>query len=183
MARRRSIGESARRHRLSRETITVHIKYQGLDQTFVGNVNDVWISINRFFSEMIPALEVTRKVLLTVDLKKLVDDCRNVIAVAPEGPNLLVPNQKLTDSETLGLSLLAAYVSNRLGLSNKDILSKEELQKRLGKSAKITSTRLGELCREELATKTEEGNYKITTIGIKRLQEEVLPKIREIVHR
>ena len=168
---------------MSRETITVHIKYQDLEQTFVGNVNDVWTSINRFFSEIIPALEVTRKVLLTVDLEKLVDDCRNVIAVAPEGPNLLVSKQELTDSETLALNLLAAYVSNRLGLLNKDTLSKEELQKRLGKSAKITSTRLGELSREELATKTEEGNYKITTIGIKRLQEEVLPKIRERIQR
>jgi hypothetical protein len=183
MARGRSIGESARRHGLSRETITVHIKYQGLEQTFVGNVNDVWTSMNRFFSEIIPALKVTRKVLLTVDLEKLVDDCRNVIAVAPEGPNLLVSKQKLTDSETLALNLLAVYVSNRLGLLKKDVLSKEELQKRLGKSAKITSTRLGELCREELATKTEEGNYKITTIGIKRLQEEVLPKIRERIQR
>jgi hypothetical protein len=139
--------------------------------------------MNRFFSEIIPALKVTRKVLLTVDLEKLVDDCRNVIAVAPEGPNLLVSKQKLTDSETLALNLIAAYVSNRLGLLKKDALSKEELQKRLGKSAKITSTRLGELCREELATKTEEGNYKITTIGIKRLQEEVLPKIRERIQR
>jgi len=126
---------------------------------------------------------VTRKVLLTVDLEKLVDDCRNVIAVAPEGPNLLVSKQKLTDNETLALNLLAAYVSNRLGLLNKDALSKEELQKKLGKSAKITSTRLGELSREELATKTEEGNYKITTIGIKRLQEEVLPKIRERIQK
>ena len=168
---------------MSRETITVHIKYQDLEQTFVGNVNDVWTSINRFFSEIIPALEVTRKVLLTVDLEKLVDDCRNVIAVAPEGPNLLVSKQKLTDSETLALNLLATYVSNRLGLLNKDALSKEELQKKLGKSAKITSTRLGELSREELATKTEEGNYKITTIGIKRLQEEVLPKIRERIQK
>jgi len=168
---------------LSRETITVHIKYQDLEQTFVGNVNDVWTSVNRFFSEIIPALEVTRKVLLTVDLEKLVDDCRNVIAVAPEGPNLLVSKQKLTDNETLALNLLAAYVSNRLGLLNKDALSKEELQKKLGKSAKITSTRLGELSREELATKTEEGNYKITTIGIKRLQEEVLPKIRERIQK
>ncbi|MCW4001765.1 MAG: hypothetical protein NWE97_01055 [Candidatus Bathyarchaeota archaeon] len=168
---------------MTRETITVHIKYQGLEQTFLGNVNDVWTSINRFFSEIVPALKVTRKVLLTVDLEKLVDDCRNVIAVAPEGPNLLVSKQKLTDSETLALNLIAAYVSNRLGLLKKDALSKEELQKRLGKSAKITSTRLGELCREELATKTEEGNYKITTIGIKRLQEEVLPKIRERIQR
>jgi len=168
---------------LSKETITAHIKYRDVKQTFTGNVNDVWISINRFFSEIIPALEVARKALLTVDLEKLIDDCKKIIAVAPEGPSLLVSKQKLTDSETLALDLLAAYIGNRLGILNIDTLSKEELQAALGKSAKITSTRLGELCREGLATKTEEGSYKITTIGIKRLQEEALPKIRERIQR
>lgn len=183
MDRGRSVGETARRNGLSKETITVHIKYRDVEQTFTGNVNDVWISINRFFSEMVPALEVARKAVLTVDLEKLIDDCENIIAVAPEGPSLLVSKQKLTDGETLALDLLAAYIGNKLGLLNSDTLSKEELQAGLGKSAKITSTRLGELCREGLATKTEEGNYKITTIGIKSLQEEVLPKIRERIQR
>ncbi|MDH5438966.1 MAG: hypothetical protein OEX76_08740 [Candidatus Bathyarchaeota archaeon] len=168
---------------MSKETITAHIKYRDVEQTFTGNVNDVWISINRFFSEMMPALEVARKALLTVDLEKLIDDCKNIITVAPEGPSLLVSKQKLTDGETLVLYLLAAYIGNKLGLLNIDTLSKEELQAGLRKSAKITSTRLGELCREGLATKTEEDNYRITTIGIKRLQEEALPKIRERIQR
>jgi len=168
---------------LSKETIMVHIKYQDIEQTFSGNVNDVWVSVNRFFSEMIPALEVARKALLTVDLEKLIHDCENIIAVAPEGPSLLVSKQILTDSETLVLHLLSAYIGNKLGLLSKDSISKEELQAGLGKTAKITSTRLGELCREGLATRSEEGNYKITTIGIKRLQEEALPKIRERIQR
>jgi len=164
---------------LSKDTITVHVKYRDMEQTFTGNVNDVWISINRFFSEMIPTFEVARKAMLTVDLEKLVDDSKNIIAVASEGPSLLVSREKLTDSETLALHLLAAYIGNKLGLLNSDTLTKEELQAGLGKSAKIASTRLGELCREGLATKTEGGFYKITTIGIKRLQEDILPKIRE----
>lgn len=178
MDRRRSFGETAGRRQLTKDTITVHIKYRDMEQTFTGNVNDVWISINRFFSEMIPAFEVARKAILTVDLEKLVDDCRNIIAVTPEGPRLLLSKQKLTDNETLSLHLLAAYVGHKLGLLDKNSLPKEELQAGLGKSAKITSTRLGELNREGLVAKTEEDHYKITTMGIKRLQEEVLPKIR-----
>jgi hypothetical protein len=179
MDRGRSVGETARTNKLSKETITVHIKYRDIEQTFTGNVNDVWVSVNRFFSEMIPALEVARKVVLSVDLEKLIDNSKNIIAVAPEGPSLLISKQRLTDGETLALHLLAVYIGNKLGLLNSDALSKEELQAGLGKNAKITSTRLGELLREGLATKTEEGKYKITTIGIKRLQEEALPKIRE----
>ena len=165
-----------------KETVTVHIKYQETEQTFTGDANQVWISINRFFSEMIPALQTVKKALLTVDLESLIEDCKNVIAVAPEGPVLLVSRQKLTDNETLTLQLLATYIGNKLGQS-KDYLTKEELQAGLGKNAKITSTRLGELCREGLATKTEEGNYRITTLGIKRSQEETLPEIREKLQR
>jgi len=131
---------------------------------------------------MIPALQTVKKALLTVDLESLIEDCKNVIAVAPEGPVLLVSRQKLTDNETLTLQLLATYIGNKLGQS-KDYLTKEELQAGLGKNAKITSTRLGELCREGLATKTEEGNYRITTLGIKRSQEETLPEIREKLQR
>jgi hypothetical protein len=182
MGRGRSADEAQRRSSLTKETVTVHIKYQETEQTFMGDPDQVWISINRFFTEMIPALHTVKKALLTVDLENLIDDCKNVVAVAPEGPVLLVSKQKLTDSETLTLHLLAAYIGNKLGQS-KDVLSKEELQAGLGKSAKITSTRVGELIREGLATKTEEGNYKITTLGIKRFQEEALPEIREKLQR
>jgi hypothetical protein len=127
---------------------------------------------------MIPALQIVKKAILTVNLEKLIEDLKNIIAVAPEGPALLVSRQKLTDNETLTLYLLATYIGNKLGLS-KDFLTKEELQAALGKNAKITSTRLGELCRQRLTIKTEEGNYRITKLGIKRFQEEALPQIRE----
>jgi len=167
---------------LNTEAVTVHIKYRDMEQTFTGDAEQVWASINRFFSEIFPAIQTIKKAVLTVDLQKLIEDCENIIAIAKEGPVVLVPKQKLTDSETLTLSLLAAYIGSKLGYS-KDYLSKEELQTALGKNAKITSTRLGELIREGLATKTEEGNYRITTLGIKRFQDEALPEIREKFQR
>ncbi len=137
---------------MNEETVTVHIKYLETEQTFTGDVDQVWVSVNRFFSEMIPALQIVRKALLTVDLENLIEDCKNIIAVAPEGPVLLVSKQKLTDSETLTLHLLATYIGNKLGQS-KDFLTKEELQTGLGKNPKITRTRLCELGRYVLATK------------------------------
>jgi hypothetical protein len=167
---------------VNQETVTVHIKYMDTEQTFTGDVNQVWVSINRFFSEMIPALQIVKTALFTVDLEKLIEDCKNVIALAPEGPVLLLSKQNLTDSETLTSNLLATYIGNKLGFS-KDYLTKEELQATLGKNSKITSTRLGELCREGYATKSEEGKYKITTLGIKRFQEKILPEIREKLDR
>ena len=167
---------------MTNEKVTVHIKYKDTEQTFTGDVNQVWSSINKFFTEMIPALHTIQKALLTVDLESLIEDCKNIVAIAPEGPVLLVSKQKLTDSEILTLHLLATYIAKKLG-HPKDYLTKEELQTGLGKNAKITSTRVGELIREGHATKTEEGNYRITALGIKRFQEEALPEIREKLQR
>ena len=161
-----------------KEPMIAHIKYQNFDQTFTGDPDQVLISINRFFSEMVPSLNILKRILLTVDLETLIEDCKSLIAIAPEGPVLLVSRNKLTDNETLTLQLLSAYIDNKLGHS-KGGLTKEELQTGLGKSAKITSTRLGELIRDGYAIKTEDGNYKITTLGIRRFQEEALPEIRQ----
>lgn len=159
------LGESER-------NVTVHVKYAGVEQTFTGNVNDVWASLNRFFGEMIPAFDLARTVALTIDLAKLVEDTKDVIAIAPEGPELLIPKEKMTDSEILQLYLLAAYVGFRLGKLPNDIMTKEELQAKLGKSMKITATRLGELVKQGSVIKTE-GAFRISTIGAKKLQEEL----------
>ena len=153
--------------------VTVHVKYGDIEQTFTGNANDVWVSINRFFCEMIPAFDLARKLTLTVDLQKLVEDFKEIIAIAPEGPQLLIPKQKLTDSETLLLTLLAAYIGYKLGKLDREWLTREELQAKLGKSMKITSTRLGELTKEGMVLKTKDGNYRIATVGIKHLSESV----------
>jgi len=163
---------------VERDRVTVHVRYGGVEQTFSGSVDDVWVSVNRFFGEMIPAFDIARKVTLSVDLAKLVEDFKDVIAVAPEGPEVLISKERLTDSETLQLYLLAAYIGCRLGKLARETMTKEELQAKLGKSMKITSTRLGELVKQGIVAKTEEGNYKIATIGIKRLCGEVLTRIK-----
>jgi len=160
------------------ETLIVRVKYGDLEQTFQGDVEQVWVSLNRFFTQILPNFELAKKVMLTAELSELIKECENIVGVAPEGPYVLVPTKNLTDSETLALNLLAAYIGHKLGVLEKDSLSKEELRLRLGKSAKITSTRLGELCREGVATKNEDGEYRLTTFGIQKIQKELLPKIR-----
>jgi hypothetical protein len=153
--------------------ITVVVKYGGVEQTFTGSVNDVWVSVNKFFGELVPTFDVARKVMLTVDLAQLIDDVKGVIAIAPEGPEVLVPKEKLTDSEALQFYLLAAYIAYQMGKRSSDAMTKEELQVKLGKTSKITGTRLSELVKEGNVAKTEDGNYRITTVAVKKLQEEL----------
>ncbi|MGQ9743946.1 MAG: hypothetical protein ACUVQW_04950, partial [Candidatus Bathycorpusculaceae bacterium] len=121
---------------------------------------------------------IAKKLVLSVDLQKLVKECENLIAFSKEGANLLVSKDKLTDNETLLLWLLAVHVGFQLGLVGSDALSKEELQAKLGKSGKITSTRLGELVKSGIAAKTAKDKYKITTFGVTQMQREIIPKIK-----
>jgi len=158
--------------------VTVRVKYGGVEQTFTGNVEDVWVSVNRFFGELVPSFEVARKLILSVDLERLVKDCEGIIGFAKEGPQVLVSRSRLTDNETLGLWFLAYYVGCQLGLVGSDCVSKEELQMKLGKSGKITSTRLGELVKSDVVVKTADEKFRITTFGIVQMQKESIPKIK-----
>jgi len=160
------------------QSITVRVRFGDVEQTFTGSVEDVWLSLNRFFGEFVPSFEVARKLVLSVDLQRLVEECEGLITFSPEGVNLLVSKDKLTDNETLGLWLLAYYMGFRLGLVEGDVVSREELQAKLGKSGKITSTRLGELVKSDMVVKTADDKYRITTFGVVQMQKDLIPKIK-----
>ncbi|MGQ9538653.1 MAG: hypothetical protein ACUVUF_08340 [Candidatus Bathycorpusculaceae bacterium] len=161
-----------------RPLLTVHVKYGEVEQTFSGSVEDVWNALNRFFAEFVPTFEVSKALVLSVDLSRLVEDCKGLIGFADDAPHLMVSKEKLTDNETLALHLLAANLGFRLGMLKTDVLTREELQTKLGKNPKITSTRLGELVKIEIAEKTSDGGYRLTGFGVAQMQREWLPKIR-----
>lgn len=155
----------------------MHVKYKDLEHTFEGTPNDVWFLMNKFFSETVPSFEILSNVMLTVDLQRLMEDCKDILAITPEGVAVLAPKELLTDNETLMLHLLAAYIAHKSGLAQTDAVGKESLQNSLGKSAKIISTRLGELTRKGHVIKLN-GDYKISTVGIRMVQNELLPMLR-----
>jgi hypothetical protein len=160
------------------EKVTVQIRYKDMEKTFSGTLEETWLLLNKFFNEFIPSFEIANKLWLSVDLQKLAKDCEGLIAFSQEGPNLLVPKGKLTDNETLTLWLLSSYVGHRLGLVESDAVSKEELQTKLGKSGKITSTRLGELVKNGMVTKADDEKFRVTSFGVDQMQKETLPRIR-----
>ncbi len=160
------------------EKVTVHVKYKDTEKIIEGSVEETWLLLNKFFSEFIPAFEVATKLQLNVDVQALAKDCEGLIAFSPEGPNVLAQKNKLTDNETLALWLLASYLGRKLNLLQSEALSKEELQMRLGKSGKITSTRLGELVKNDWVAKTEDDKFKMTTFGVTQMQKDILPRIK-----
>lgn len=153
------------------------MKYNGVEKSFEGTAEETWLLLNKFFAEFVPTFEVANKLVLSVDMAKLAKDSEGLIAFSPEGANLLVPRSKLTDNEMLALWLMASYLGSKLGLVGTDALSKDELQAKLGKSAKITSTRLGELVKQDWAAKTADERFKMTSYGVLQMQQDVLPRI------
>jgi hypothetical protein len=158
--------------------VEVHVKYNGVEKTFIGTPEATWLSLSKFFNEFLPSFEIANKLLLSVDLQKLAEETEGLIAFSEEGANLMVPKSKLTDNETLLLWLLASYLGCKLGKMESDALSKEDLQARLGKSGKITSTRLGELVKNDVVAKTVDEKFRVTTFGVVQVQNDVLPKIK-----
>jgi hypothetical protein len=160
------------------EKVAVQIRYKDVEKTFSATMEETWLLLNKFFNEFLPSFEIANKLWLSVDLQQLAKDLEGLIAFSREGPNLLVPKNKLTDNETLLLWLLGSYVGHRLGLIESDMISKEELQAKLGKSGKITSTRLGELVKNDAVMKTADEKFRITTFGVAQMQKEILSKIK-----
>jgi hypothetical protein len=158
--------------------VSVHVRFGDVEQTFTGSVEDVWLSLNRFFGEFVPSFSVAKRLVLSVDLEGLVKECEGLIGFSKEGASLLVSKDRLTDNETLLLWLLAGHVGHDLGLVASDAVSKEELVARLGKSGKIASTRLGELVKSDMVAKLADDKYRITTFGVMQMQKDIIPKIK-----
>jgi len=161
------------------DKIVVQVRYKEIEKIFsADNVEDIWLLLDSFFHEFVPSFNIASKLSLSVNLAGLAKDLEGVVAFSPEGANLLLSKNKLTDNETLVLWLLASYIGQKLGKFEKDSLSKEELQGKLGKSGKITSTRLGELVKNDLVSRLSEDRYRITTFGVAQVQKDILPRIQ-----
>jgi hypothetical protein len=164
------------------EKIGVQIKYRDFEKHFSAEPQEVWLLLNQFFKDFIPSFEIAQKLWLNINVAQLAKELNGIVAFSEDGVSLLAPKNKLTDNDTLLVWLAAYFLGHKLGLVNSDSLSKEELQIKLAKSSKITSTRLGELVKNDFAAKTVEEKYRITTFGVVQVQKEVLPKIKSKIN-
>ena len=143
---------------------------------------EAWLLLNQFFKKLIPSFEIAQKLWLSIDVAQLAKDLNGIVAFSSDGASLLVPKTKLTDNEALSVWLTAYFLGHKLGLVSGDSLSKDELQVKLGKSGKITSTRLGELVKNDVVAKTADERFRITTFGVVQTQKEVIPRIKSKIN-
>jgi hypothetical protein len=160
------------------EKICVQIKYKDVEEKFSAEPQEVWLLLNQFFKNFIPSFEIAQKLWLNIDAAQLAKELNGIVAFSEDGVSLLAPKNKLTDNDALLVLLAAYFLGHKLGLVNSDSLSKDELQFKIGKSSKITSTRLSELVKSDSAAKTVDEKFRITKFGVVQVQKEVLPKIK-----
>ncbi len=160
------------------EKIHVQVKYRDVEQQFSADPQEAWLLLNQFFNDMIPSFEIAQKLWLNVDVQQLAKDLNGIAAFSGDDASLLVPKNKLTDNEALLVWLVAYHLGHKLGLVTTESLSKDELQAKLGKSGKITSTRLGELVKTEMIAKDANERFRVTTFGVTQTQKDIIPKIR-----
>jgi hypothetical protein len=160
------------------EKIKVQLKYKDIEKQFCAEPQEAWLMINQFFKDVIPSFNIAQKLWLSVDQQKLAIDLQGIVAFSNDGSSLMAPKNKLSDNEALLIWLTAQYLGHRIGVVSGDVLSKDELQMKLGKSSKIICTRLGELAKNGLVQKTIDDGFKITTFGLVQTQKEVIPRIK-----
>ncbi len=160
------------------DQMTAQVRYKDTEQVFTGSPEQVWLSMTKFFDQFLPAFETANKLVLKVDMQKLVENCEGLVAFAKEGSSLLVPRSVLTDNETLLLWLLADHIGHALGFLQDGAMAKQDLLQRFGKNPKILSTRLGELMKGGMVSKSDDEKYRLTTFGVNQIEKEILSRIR-----
>lgn len=165
----------------SEKELSVSVTYGETKVEFSGSPEVVMRSLHEFIAKVIPNIDLARSISINYSLNDLVQIFKDYIRITPEGPRVWKDDKKLSDKEIILLQLVAARVANLSGKSQTDTMSANEIEAVTGLYPKTVSSRLSELTKLALVERiTEEGSgrYKITTIGINKLNEQLTKKFK-----
>ncbi len=159
--------------------LEVLVKYGDIEATFRGKPDDVIRSLLSFIGKILPAYELLSGLTLTVDLERLLDSVKGLIAFAPEGPVVTVPREKISgERDIITLHLIKAYVGRAAGRLERDSLTSGEMMTLTGGKSGTVGARLSELTSLGWVERIGRGEYRITTLGVKAFLDEILPRIK-----
>ncbi len=154
------------------------LRYRGMEIKLTGSPDEVTTAFLEFMSKMLPAYEIANRLVLSIDLEKLVRDLVGIVAVTPEGIIVTIPRETLGERETILLHLLKTSLGHQLGKMEEDALSLADILTETGGKPSTTAARLSELVSQNWVERVGRGQYRITTFGVKSFQETVLPKLK-----
>ena len=159
----------------------VSVSYGETKVDFSGSPDVVMRSLHEFVSKVIPEMDLARAISVNFSLNDLVQMFREYVRVTPEGPRVWSQDRKLSDRDVILLQLVAAKISSLSGKSPTDALGVGEIEGATGIYPKTISSRLSELTKIAQVERVETesgGKYRISTVGVDRLGEQLSKKLR-----
>lgn len=138
-------------------------------------------SLHEFVAKVIPHMDLARAISVNYSLNDLAQMFKDHVRVTPEGPRVWTQDTKFSDRDMIMLQLVAARVSSLSGRSQSDSMGVAEIVGATGLNPKTVSSRLSELTKAAQAERVETdsgGKYRITTVGVSRLSEQLSKKPR-----
>ncbi len=157
------------------------MSYGDANVEFSGSPEVVLRSLHEFVSKVIPGMDLARAITLNHSLNDMVQMFREHVKITPEGPRVWTQDKRLSDRDTILLQLVAARISSLSGKAQSDAMSVGEVEAATGLYAKTISSRLSELTKSALVERLGSesgGRYRITTVGVSRLGEQLSKKLR-----
>jgi len=157
-------------------TLEITVRHQGVENKIIGTPDGVIRELLSYFSKVYPSLELTSKLVLTVDNAEFLQSVSGTLASSQEGLVVLKEVSGLRDKELMMLHLAGAKLLNLLGKRDNDNISLDEITKATGRSTGTVAGRLSELCNEQLVERVGKGSYRLTTMGARVVIKNVMPK-------
>jgi hypothetical protein len=159
--------------------LSVIVSYGDARVEFSGSPEVVMRSLHEFVAKVIPNIDLARTITVNYSLNDLIQTFKDFIRITPEGPRVWLQDRKLSDREVIMLQLVATRAANLTGKAALDSMTVPEIQGATGLYPKTISSRLSEMTKLAQAERVEAeggGRYKITTVGINRLSEQLSKK-------
>lgn len=151
---------------MSSDRIRVLIRHGDTEVEFEGGYEEVWRSVNKYFSETYPAIEAVKRLKGLVDVADLAEKLRGLVEFR-EGRIVILGEMEA--KRRILLCLAAAYAGKALGLFEKDKLTPKEIAGYTGLNEKVTRARLSELRKAGLVIRSDEGLYGFTSTSLNEL--------------
>jgi len=149
---------------------------------FSGSPEVVLRSLHEFVSKVVPNMDLARAISVNYSLNEVIQLFKDYIRVTPEGPRVWVEDKRLSDRDVILLQLVAAKASSLSGRAPTDAMSVAEIQSATGLYPKTISSRLSELTKTAQVERVDAeggGKYRISTLGVNRLNELLAKKLRQ----
>lgn len=157
------------------------VSYGETKVQFSGSPDVVMRSLHEFVSKVVPNLDLARTISVNYSLNDLIQLFKDYIRITPEGPRVWSQDKKLSDRDLILLQLIAARTSSLSGKAASEAMSVAEIQAATGLYPKTISSRLSELTKQTQIERIDTegvGRYRIATVGIHRLSEQLSKKFK-----